>query len=139
MYGSAAITAGLLGQSAAKIDFTGTNVNVYGSKNTFFSLNSSTGANSHADINQSGQFSFVMDNNIDISKSETVILKVDNSHNDPGNDAAMSNPAEMGRKWFKQYVYLPYLGAIDYKNTGTVNMYGAKNAAIRINAAVLGN
>ncbi|MGF6907398.1 autotransporter-associated N-terminal domain-containing protein [Fusobacterium sp. PH5-44] len=138
LYGTSTITTGLNATAVADYDFTGTFINVYGNSNTFFNIQSSTGAHAHYDMNQSGQFSFTMDNDIEITKSQTVILKLDNAHDDPGRNSAMSN-GTTGRNWNKQYVYLPYLGAVDYENTGTVSMYGAQNAGIRVNAAILGN
>jgi hypothetical protein len=139
LYGQATILKDLGVSTQYDLDFSGTEIFVHGGQNNFFTTAASTGATTEPD--KTGQLDLNFTNNVTIEKQETILLYVPNNHVYAGwNVSASAGGVDFTQRfWMPMFTYAVLQGGLNFSNSGTVIMLGAKNNAIRVSMAVTGS
>lgn len=131
IYGNTLFFGGYTAPRDFSINLSGTKINIYGNNNTFFHLRDKPssfegGKNS---INTLGQINIDITEPIISNTSRNALLVVDTYDNTGGENTK--------NYWITKHAYAPFHTPIIFKNTGSIEMYGAENIVGKLSLAVL--
>lgn len=131
LYGNTLFFGGYIAPRDFSINLSGTKINIYGNNNTFFHLRDKPSAaeGGKNSINTSGQINIDITEPIISNTSRNALLIVDTYDNTGGENTK--------NYWVTKHAYAPFHTPIIFKNTGSIEMYGAENIVGKLSLAVL--